>query len=205
MKIPPGFNPPDQTSRSDREADLAMIAKRIRPIILLSLVCALVGVDARAQGPKPVPVVAPPSAYPGQVLPILAKYCVNCHGPIKPKHGLNLAAFTTEAAALKDLKTWQKVLENVEGGSMPPDDQPQLSEAESTQFTHYLQSLLSKANCSIAQDPGRVTLRRLNREEYNNTIRDLSGSTSARPTISLPTTWVTASTTSATSSRSPRS
>ena len=148
-----------------------MLAKTIRPILLFSLVC----VDAREQGPKPAPAVAPPSAYPARVLPILAKYCVGCHGPIKPKHGLNLAAYTTEAAALKDLKTWEKVLENVQGGSMPPDDQPQLSEGESKQFTQYLQSLLSKANCSIAQDPGRVTLRRLNREEYNNTVRDLVG------------------------------
>ena len=81
----------------------------------------------------------------------------------------------TEAAVVKDLKTWQKVLDQVKGGSMPPDGQPQPSEAEKGQVTHYLQSLLSKANCKTAPDPGRVTLRRLNREEYNNTVRDLVG------------------------------
>ena len=140
--------------------------------IVLALVCAFVGVEAPAQAPKSA---AGPSAYPTQVLPILAKYCVGCHGETKPKHGLNLASYSTEAAVLKDLKTWQKVLENVEGGAMPPDDQPQLSEAESAQVTQYLQSLLSKANCKTTPDPGRVTLRRLNREEYNNTIRDLVG------------------------------
>ena len=58
---------------------------------------------------------------------------------------------------------------------MPPDDRPQPSEAESTRLTQYLESLLSKASCKTTQDPGRVTLRRLNREEYNNTIRDLVG------------------------------
>ncbi len=161
----------------------------MRPKILRTIVpgfvCALLCAEARAQASKSAPPVASPSNYPAQVLPILAKYCVSCHGPIKPKHGLNLAAFTTEAAALKDLKTWEKVLENVEGGSMPPDDHPQLSEAESKQFAQYLQSLLSKANCSIAQDPGRVTLRRLNREEYNNTIRDLVG-VDSRPADDFP-------------------
>ena len=58
---------------------------------------------------------------------------------------------------------------------MPPEGKPQPSEAESARFTQYLQSLLSKANCKIAHDPGRVTLRRLNRDEYNNTVRDLVG------------------------------
>ena len=58
---------------------------------------------------------------------------------------------------------------------MPPEGQPQPSAAEAAPVTQYLQSLLSKANCTTAQDPGRVTLRRLNREEYNNTVRDLVG------------------------------
>ena len=97
------------------------------------------------------------------------------HGPEKPKNGLNLAGFTTEAAALKDLKTWEKVLDVVRDKSMPPDDRPQPSELEASRFTQSLESLISKASCKTAQDPGRVTLRRLNREEYNNTIRDLVG------------------------------
>ena len=50
-----------------------------------------------------------------------------------------------------------------------------MTEAEGATLTQYLQSVLSKANCKTNPDPGRVTLRRLNREEYNNTIRDLVG------------------------------
>jgi mono/diheme cytochrome c family protein len=115
------------------------------------------------------------SGYSTQIVPVLAKHCVSCHGPTKPKAGLNLAVYTTEAALLKDIKVWSKVLENVEGGSMPPDDSSRLSDGESVAFVSFLQSLISKANCKANPDPGRVTLRRLNREEYNNTIRDLVG------------------------------
>jgi mono/diheme cytochrome c family protein len=147
-----------------------------RLLILLALACTgfpAVG-EALAQVQAPKPAASPPS-YSTQVLPVVARYCVSCHGPTKPKNGLNLAAFTTEGAVVKDLKTWQKVLDNLIDGSMPPDDHPQPSETEKAQIAHYLQSLLSKANCKTASDPGRVTLRRLNREEYNNTIRDLVG------------------------------
>ncbi len=149
-----------------------MRAKTSRPILLaLACVWGLSG-HALAQAPK---AGSTPPGYPTQVLPVLAKHCVGCHGPNKPKAGLNLAAYTTEASALKEIKVWSKVLENVEGGAMPPEDSPRLSDAESVAFVQYLQSLVSKANCKTAPDPGRVTLRRLNREEYNNTIRDLVG------------------------------
>jgi mono/diheme cytochrome c family protein len=145
---------------------------RAKPILFTLLLVGCAGATVgRAQTPK-----APsPPAYTTQVLPVVSKYCVGCHGPEKPKNGLNLAAFTTEAAALKNLKAWEKVLEAVRDGSMPPDNKPQPSEAESSRFTQYLESLISKASCKTVQDPGRVTLRRLNREEYNNTIRDLVG------------------------------
>ena len=162
--------PPDERiAHPESEADLAMMAKTIR---LILPILGVSGAGAFAEAPKASP--AAPS-YRAQVAPVLAKYCVGCHGPEKPKHGLDLAAFTSEGAILKDLKTWQEVLENVESGAMPPDGKPQPSEAEAAQVVQYLQSLLSKANCKTAPDPGRVTLRRLNREEYNNTIRDLVG------------------------------
>ena len=147
-----------------------MRAKSIRPALLAACCAWLGSASVDAQAPK-----APTAGYASEVAPVLARYCVSCHGPEKPKGGLNLAAFATEAAALKDLKSWEKVLDNVKSGAMPPDDRPQIPAGESTRLVQYLESLISKASCKVAQDPGRVTLRRLNREEYNNTIRDLVG------------------------------
>jgi mono/diheme cytochrome c family protein len=154
----------------DTEVELAM--KSILPTWLVAGLAVVIGGPAQAQAPK---TAAGSSSYKAQVAPIVAKYCVGCHGAEKPKGGVNLAAFATEGSALKDLKTWERVLEAVRGGEMPPDDRPQPSGAEAASFTQYLESLLSKASCKTVQDPGRVTLRRLNREEYNNTIRDLVG------------------------------
>ena len=116
-----------------------------------------------------------PSAYTTEAAPILAKYCGACHNPTKAKGGVSVASFGIEAAFAVDATTGRKILENVEAGAMPPDDAPQIPPAEQAKLLAHLQSAVSKAGCALAQDPGRVTLRRLNRVEYNNTIRDLIG------------------------------
>ena len=116
-----------------------------------------------------------PSAYTTEAAPILAKYCGACHNPTKSKGNVSVASFGIEAAFAVDAKTGRKILENVESGAMPPDDAPQIPPAEQAKLLAHLQSAVSKASCVLVQDPGRVTLRRLNRVEYNNTIRDLIG------------------------------
>ena len=123
----------------------------------------------------PAATARPVSSFSAEVAPVLNKFCAGCHNPTKTKGGLNLAKYPDEGAVLKDLKTWQKVLDQIESRAMPPETAPQPSEGDAAKITRFLQSALSKANCTTTPDPGRVTLRRLNREEYNNTIRDLVG------------------------------
>ena len=140
--------------------------KRIRPLPI-GIAALMVLATAPARGAEP--------GFRERVAPIVGKYCVGCHGPEKPKGKLNLAAFADEEAVLKDRRTWAKVLEAVEGGDMPPEGKPRPSEAEAEGLTAWLQAKISTADCQLAADPGRVTMRRLNRAEYNNTIRDLVG------------------------------
>ena len=109
------------------------------------------------------------------VLPILSKYCTSCHGPNKPKGGLNLAAIKAEASGGSDRKRWGRVKEYVEAGLMPPEDRPQPSRDELGQLSRWISSVVKAEDCGRTFDPGRVTIRRLNRAEYNNTIRDLVG------------------------------
>ncbi len=110
-------------------------------------------------------------AFHEEVVPILNRYCLKCHGAEKPKGKVNLAAFPDLDAVLRDRKTWDKVVENVEAGIMPPEgDLP--TDAEVGRLVGWVQAAFSQAGCEIA-NPGRVTIRRLNRTEYNNTIRDL--------------------------------
>jgi hypothetical protein len=136
---------------------------------------ALTSLASLTYGDEPKASTVAPGSFREQVAPILEKYCNKCHGGARPKADLNLTAFTDEASVAKDLKVWEQVLEFVRSGEMPPEGKPKPSEEESARLVHWIEAQLSTASCSGLDDPGRVTLRRLNRSEYNNTIRDLVG------------------------------
>ena len=74
---------------------------------------------------------------------------------------------------LKNRKTWARVVEVVRAGEMPPANKPQPPLAEKEQFATIVEGIFARADSSGVVDPGRVTMRRLNKTEYNNTIRDL--------------------------------
>src|SRR6266545_4967708 len=113
-------------------------------------------------------------SYEKQVRPLFEKYCYACHGNGKKKGDLALDAYKSPADAVNDPKTWEKILQNLEGHVMPPEKKPQPSPGEADLILSWIQSQVFKCDCQHP-DPGRVTLRRLNRAEYNNTIRDLVG------------------------------
>jgi hypothetical protein len=108
------------------------------------------------------------------VLPLVAKYCLPCHTGPSSSAGVVLSNDKTFAAMLKNRKVWERAADNVASKSMPPAGVPMPTDAERERIVQFLQSAISKADCAL-QDPGRVTMRRLNRAEYNNTIRDLTG------------------------------
>ena len=120
------------------------------------------------------PHAAADAAFKAKVAPLLAKYCVNCHAGAKPKGELDLARYGDTASILAARKTWESVLEVVESGEMPPKGKPRPDQDESATVVGWLQSQLTSVDCATIGDPGRVTLRRLNRAEYNNTVKDLT-------------------------------
>ncbi|HUY88885.1 MAG TPA: DUF1592 domain-containing protein [Pirellulales bacterium] len=126
---------------------------------------------AAESGQRPDPALA--EAFAGQVQPFLKKYCTQCHSGEKPKADLNLDQYADLAAAAKDRKVWENVLENVRDGIMPPDPETKPGQAERDAVTGWIGKQFTEIDCGLAKDPGRVTIRRLNRNEYNNTIRDL--------------------------------
>ena len=140
----------------------------------------LAGMAAVARGQAPAP-----STYAAEAAPLLARYCGACHNPARSEGGVNVGRFGIEAAFRVDLATGRRILEAVEGGAMPPDDAPRPTSAERATLVAELQSVVAKAGCATSPDPGRVTLRRLNRAEYNNTIRDLIG-VDCRPADDFP-------------------
>jgi hypothetical protein len=123
---------------------------------------------------KPVPERAQAARFAQDVLPLLNKYCFACHQGEKARGGVAFNTFKNEASAIKSRETWEKVARNIESGMMPPDDKPQPSEDERALLLGWIESRVLQVDCSQI-NPGRVTIRRLNRIEYDNTIRDLLG------------------------------
>jgi mono/diheme cytochrome c family protein len=114
-------------------------------------------------------------AFGARVRPLLERYCVSCHRDGKSKGGVNLEAAKGPEAVAGDAKLWRRVLENVDGELMPPPDEPQPSDDDRAFLAGWIEATLTKAACEGPPKAGHVTIRRLNRVEYDNTIRDLVG------------------------------
>lgn len=107
-----------------------------------------------------------------QVTAFLNRYCVDCHGPTKPKGDFRVDALKIAMNAA-DAENWQLVLDNLQLGEMPPRDAKQPTPAEVEKVTGWIQSEISRAASVLKGTGGEVVLRRLNRVEYANTIADL--------------------------------
>ncbi len=107
--------------------------------------------------------------------PFLAKHCVQCHGATNPKGDISLHQFKDEASVLKGRKTWVNVLDQLGAGSMPPKDRPRPETKEVETLVRAVTEAFDRFDRTAKPDPGRVTMRRLSRNEYINTIRDLVG------------------------------
>ena len=69
--------------------------------------------------------------------------------------------------------SWEKIAEALESGDMPPEKKPQPAREQREMLLKFIDGHLSEVDCKIDRNPGKVTIRRLNRQEYRNTIRDL--------------------------------
>ena len=107
--------------------------------------------------------------------PFVKTYCADCHNDDEPEAGINFAEYATEASMLKGKgrKSWEKILAMLEIGAMPPADMEQPPAELRDELTAWLEDKLFNLDCELIDDPGRVTVRRLNRVEYRHTIRDL--------------------------------
>lgn len=106
-------------------------------------------------------------------LPFITQHCVSCHGEKDPKADLNLSNDKTATSVNAHRGTWERLVEVVTSGQMPPTEKPRPDQAAIDKFASIVNDLFDDADSRAAPDPGRVTVRRLNRTEYNNTVRDL--------------------------------
>jgi hypothetical protein len=128
-----------------------------------------------AQPPSPLLSVSPSPSFEHAVAPLLKKYCYDCHADGIHKSGIALDGYRTTADVHAARKTWESILRVVTRHEMPAEDAAAFpSHAERETIAAFIERELFKLD-PARPDPGRVTLRRLNRAEYNNAIRDLIG------------------------------
>lgn len=106
------------------------------------------------------------------VEPVLVEHCYDCHGDGASKGDFAMDDYASLETHLQDFDIWFEIWKNVRGNLMPPADKPQLGSAEKESILAFIESAVFKIDPENP-DPGRVTIRRLNREEYRHSIKDL--------------------------------
>lgn len=144
-------------------------------LIRASVVSAGVGCLASwlSFGALPDPAVAR-EEYRRVIEPLLKEYCLDCHGDGEAKGNVRLDGFASESAVLEERELWHHVLKNVRAGLMPPARKRQPTAEERLRLEQWIKAGVLRIDPENL-DPGHVTVRRLNRVEYRNTIRDLMG------------------------------
>jgi len=145
----------------------------IRRAVLLPVVAlALLGAAPVGESAADRPDAA---GFEATVQPFLEDSCLPCHNDRRKRGGLNLAPLQTAESVALDPNTWEKALAKIRTGEMPPEEDPRPDPDTLASVTRWIDNELDRVDRTAIADPGRVTIRRLNRTEYNNTIHDLIG------------------------------
>lgn len=110
------------------------------------------------------------------IVSILDYHCTDCHNEVEQEGDLNFELFFEEQYAELEPDMWEKVAKVVSLGRMPPKKSDEMPDEEKEALYSWVESLSEKwANGEMGKDPGKTTIQRLNKYEYNYTIRDLFG------------------------------
>src|SRR4051812_4513431 len=129
---------------------------------------ATTGPATRASDPDARPAESPAA-------PFFAQYCQSCHAGAKPKGNFRLDQLSLDFDNKANRERWLAVLEQLKAGTMPPPEKPQPKAQEARILTEWISGRVDGAVAARNASQGRVALRRLNRAEYENTVRDLLG------------------------------
>lgn len=109
-----------------------------------------------------------------RIIPFLNKHCADCHGPDSQEAGIEVHKLASVDQFLTERRTWERVYRMINSGAMPPSDYDPMPAAEEREAVSTLMhDELYNFDCDLVYNPGRSTVQRLNKAEYNNTIQDL--------------------------------
>ena len=143
---------------------------RMRQLAAGLVWCGLVAIAPRAGAADPV---AKPVEEPTR--PFLTEHCQACHTGAKPKGKFRLDSLTQDFNDKANRERWLAVLEQVKTGAMPPKEKPRPSAKDATTLADWIGGRVATGEAARNAAQGRVAMRRLNRAEYMNTVRDLLG------------------------------
>lgn len=142
---------------------------RLAPaLILLALSAAHVCVAETAR---------PVSSDLDQVIrPFFAQHCNSCHGEKKQKGDLRVDNLMVNLDSPKIMAHWEEIMNRINSGDMPPDDEPRPKPEEVSRVAEWIVTQLHEAETARqASGAENVSFRKLSREEYANSVRDLLG------------------------------
>lgn len=164
-----------------QEIDPSPMKTRTLPLVAMAALLSMGRAPARADENETGTQAGQAAAFERDVVGFLKKHCFACHagderkGDVSFERFAELAAPNYDNAVQRDRKLWEKALELIRSGEMPPEERPRPEPAEIDAAQQAIEQALARFDCGQPQPAGRVTLRRLNRHEYDNTIRDLVG------------------------------
>lgn len=106
---------------------------------------------------------------------VLKDHCVSCHGAEKQEGKFRVDDLPFTITTIEVAEKWQKVLNAINAGEMPPEDEKQPAKDAKADLLEDLSQVMVAARRTLNDSQGVITMRRLNRREYANTIRDLLG------------------------------
>src|SRR6188508_2121670 len=118
----------------------------------------------------PLGLTQKPATFERVVQPILLDTCAECHNDREPTAGLSIAHLTQPKSLETERDRWERILDKLRAGEMPPPFGPPVPANEIQALVTYVQREFDRADRDLVPDPGRVPIHRLNRAEYANTI-----------------------------------
>ena len=148
-----------------------MPLSRLQTFLLLLFIIGTYLTPLAGQGVEPA---TRSSQFDTEIKPFLSKYCYDCHGDGSAKGQISLDDPQSGAHKMDNRELWLQIWENLRSDLMPPAKNEQPESADRQKVLRWIERnvfLLDHEN----PDPGRITMRRLNRVEYGHTIQDLLG------------------------------
>ncbi|QDT39278.1 DUF1592 domain-containing protein [Stratiformator vulcanicus] len=112
-------------------------------------------------------------AFHRDVEPFLKKHCYQCHDARQAAAGFRIDELGADFSVAKTPEMWREVIDRINIGDMPPEDEARPDPKESFAVVEWVGRELRRTEREAKMAGGRIQLRRLNRREYINTVRDL--------------------------------